>query len=624
MKYSKFIIKNYRAIENSLEIDISKTSLIPIVGINECGKTTILQAIYCFDFINDDEYGGKHLSDTKNLYKTSEKDPPIIAAEINLKYEKLNSLYSEFILSLIEEEKKNKKNEDDEEEVNEEEDDDNDNNVNEIKEIIIETPIANRFPNKIPILKNSFEGFIIIERNLNSKKYTLKNWQVDDIFNIDFHDNFCQYIIRRMPYILYNDDFMDRPPTSIKIPNNRPGILSGWLSIYERLFNSTNHTYSLFSIVKENDSRRRLAILSDVENLINKTLAKAWKTFLLSSHGSINVKLSISPNTDNSDNNKSSNVLDIKIVERIGNRERLFHVIDRSKGFLWFFNFVMKLQFNAKITADAKNTVYLLDEPGSYLHYTAQEKLCNKLVEISTNHGIVIYCTHSHTLLNPQVIPLNNIYIVEKGKSKQIEATPLPQINTKIENNNAYQPIHEALQISAFNYSVTGDCIIAVEGIYDKYSIELFIDLDRNISILPGTSADSIKKNIQFLNGFNKTYIAIWDNDNEGREHYNKAKKFFGEKESEKFDVLPKKNSRDRRMEEMIKPEDLDMMRNELGLDTKTSYERTISTLYFIKKDKRSRIINNISQETKDNFSILKDIINKRFNKSKELMLREE
>ena len=43
----------------------------------------------------------------------------------------------------------------------------------------------------------------------------------------------------------------------------------------------------------------------------------------------------------------------------------------------------MKLEFNPKINGESKNTVYLLDEPGSYLHYTAQEKLCQKLVDVS-------------------------------------------------------------------------------------------------------------------------------------------------------------------------------------------------------------------------------------------------
>lgn len=56
MKYIKFIIKNYRAITNPIEIDIKKNKLVPLIGTNESGKTTILQAIYAFDYANDKEY----------------------------------------------------------------------------------------------------------------------------------------------------------------------------------------------------------------------------------------------------------------------------------------------------------------------------------------------------------------------------------------------------------------------------------------------------------------------------------------------------------------------------------------------------------------------------------------
>ncbi len=605
MKYTGFEIRNYRAIEGPLFIDLSKNSLVPIVGINECGKTTILQAIYCFDYLNDAEYSGKHLKDTKNLYKTSEKFPPVISANVEIKYTQLAELYQDFLYS------KSLKNTTEEiEEIDDENYDENGKeDILDISEISVKLPI------------NKTDKLILsIDRDLTSQKYFIRNWPKYEVYTKLFHNLFSEYLISRLPYILYNDDFMDRPPTFIRIPNIKPKLISGWISIYERLFNSTDEEYSLFKIINESDSRRRDAIISDVQEVINKTLSKAWKTFLLGNHSSLQVKLSIIPNSNNSEIANFKNVLEIKIVEKIQNKERPFHVIDRSKGFLWFFNFVMKLEFNPKIIGDAKNTIYLLDEPGSYLHYTAQEKLCKKLVDISTNHGNVIYCTHSHTLLNPKLIPLNSIYIVEKDKNKNINATRLPQVKTKIESNNAYQPIHEALQISAFNFGTNSHTLIAVEGIYDKYAIELFIDLEKNISILPGTSADSIKKNIQFLNAFNKEYVAIWDNDTEGREHYKKAAIFFGEFESQKFDLLPSKNAKDRRMEEMFNPIDLELINKELGLDKNTSYERTISNLYYAKSEKKKKILKAISEETFNNFKVLKTIIDKRLKISKNLM----
>ena len=55
MKYNKFTIRNYRAIEGPMEINIKKNKLVPLIGTNESGKTTILQAIFAFDYANDKE-----------------------------------------------------------------------------------------------------------------------------------------------------------------------------------------------------------------------------------------------------------------------------------------------------------------------------------------------------------------------------------------------------------------------------------------------------------------------------------------------------------------------------------------------------------------------------------------
>ncbi len=83
MRYTSFTIKNYRAITGPLTIDLNKKSLLPIIGINESGKTTILQAIFAFDSFNDTLNDGLHLSNTSNLYLTS-SPPPLIEAQIEL------------------------------------------------------------------------------------------------------------------------------------------------------------------------------------------------------------------------------------------------------------------------------------------------------------------------------------------------------------------------------------------------------------------------------------------------------------------------------------------------------------------------------------------------------------
>ena len=79
MRYSNFTINSYRAIDGPLEIDLSKESLIPIIGINECGKTTILHALFAFDHNNDSLNDGRQIKDLANLYSVSPKLPKLSA-----------------------------------------------------------------------------------------------------------------------------------------------------------------------------------------------------------------------------------------------------------------------------------------------------------------------------------------------------------------------------------------------------------------------------------------------------------------------------------------------------------------------------------------------------------------
>src|SRR5262245_25904702 len=79
MRYISFTIKNYRGIVAPLTIALDKRVLVPIIGINECGKTTILEAILSFDYFNDKVNEGRHLKDLHNLFSFVDTEPEVSA-----------------------------------------------------------------------------------------------------------------------------------------------------------------------------------------------------------------------------------------------------------------------------------------------------------------------------------------------------------------------------------------------------------------------------------------------------------------------------------------------------------------------------------------------------------------
>ena len=569
MRYLSFTIRNYRAIKGPLKVNLKDKRLIPIVGINECGKTTILQAIYCFDYTNDKEYKGKHLQNIKNLYETIH-DEGSVEAEIACTKPELDKIIENVIIDI------NKK------------------YITKSDGQNFKKIDKNEFLNKA---RNVNGDSVSITRNLNTKNYTFSYLKSEDL---EIQNAIARYIIEReLPYILYNDDFTDRPESVIKIPEERPEQLSGWLAIYERACQAANKEFSLFKLANITDNREKNSILSEIEKNLNNKLTQDWEKFSVDNN-KLKIKLDV-----------NNNELNIQIKETIGGNERFFDVVDRSKGFLWFYNFIMKVRFNAKANIKSgleKDTIFLLDEPGSYLHLNAQDKLCSNLNKISSEDGIVIYCTHSHHLLNPEYIPINNIHITEKKPKKLVQLISINEYKTNIEKKNALQPVYEALGLSPYEVLNENYKIVCVEGIYDKYVIEMFCNLDDNTIVFPGVSADSIKKSIPYFIAYGKKYVAIWDNDKEGREQCEKAKKYFGEEEAKKFKLLPKGNKEKMRMENMFKKEDYEAIIKKLNLNENSTYESIILTAYY--SEIKGKIISCLSEETKQRFNQLSEIIN--------------
>ncbi len=585
MKYNKFRIKNYKSISDEIEIDLSKKSLIPIIGVNECGKTTLLNAICAFDYYNDSlDDKIKHLSDVKNLYKINNL-PAEITAEIFIEKDDLKLIIKEYYDALSEEELKDRR--------------------------------------KKIVLDKDFDSTVIITRIVESRnKSHYKLIAPKLLLNEDEHDDICLEIIDNMPFILYFDDFRDSFPEEIEIPlSPTEKGKSEWVDHIEVLFSQTNSEYSLYSLPKH-EERQIKSILSDVSGFLNKTLTKEWSNFRLDDKDALSISITTGhkktkqfvPSNqvqNNAEPLPDKMTIKFEIKERdINGNERYFYVRDRSKGFYWFFNFVLKLEFNPKQNGSDYNAIYLLDEPGSYLHPNAQSKLCKKLKELSGENK-VLYCTHSHYLLNPSLIPLNSIQIANKNHNNEIEITPFYDFkNSDNTIENSFQTIYDALEVKPFLLDISKSKVLLVEGIYDYYSICLF-NQNQDLHIIPGKSASSLINLISIMIGLKIDFKSLWDNDEEGNQYYNNAINYFGIEQAENafYTLGLAINSKIKIMQDLFDGSDLVLIRSELRLSPRTSFEKTISALYF--SEARNTILKMISKKTRENFERLLSIFNR-------------
>jgi predicted ATP-dependent endonuclease of OLD family len=581
MRFKKFTIENYKGITSPIEIDFTKKSLFPIIGVNECGKTTILNAIFAFDYYNDGyDDSIHHLTDVRNLYSIENKHAQI-SATIDISKEDLKEIIEEHL---------------------------NENNENQPQKKF-------RFPRAYK--QENIELTITRIIDADANPYQISNMEL--FSSIADKQSLIEKIISYLPYILYFDDFKDSFPDKIEIKRTDRDNNQTWLNIIEQLFLQTSPHHNVYELATL-ESRRRKSILGDVAKHLNKSLTKEWANFKLEEKEPLQIAIEYWSEVEESKKELSTigenkliikNTEDVKVTKHYlkfevidkdpdGN-ERFFYVRDRSKGFYWFFNFVMKLEFNPKINGSDNNAIYLLDEPGCYLHSFAQARLCKKLKSLSEKHK-VLYCTHSHYLLNPQVIPLNSIHIANKSDYGQVEL--IPYYNYKVKDNQfptSFQTIFDALHLQPLPYELIHKSTILVEGIYDYYAHLLFAP-KKEINIIPCRGASTISQFISLMIGFKIDYKALWDNDEEGVKELNAATSFFGDDEARKnFCLLPTvKDGKKRILQDLFDGEDIVIIKKELGLNKTTSFEKTISTLYFCPK--RESILKLLTSKTFDNF----------------------
>ena len=482
MKYKSIRIENYKAIKE-LEIDFRERTLIPFIGLNETGKSSILEAIFAFNSSNDNINNSKHISKeyVLNKYEVIATEPLITAKlEIKkeIKEEIVKKIIEEFYYNYSDEEKEN------------------------FKERFIQ-------------LLNEVceENIITIERNLFTEKYKIKsdclkynienrvlNKNDEDI--TDTIEKLLNKMISYIQYSIYIDDFNDRIPKEIQESDN-------WFLYIKEAFKATSEEYTM-DLFKATEEDTKKNILNDVSQKINRDIMETWDNILQNFIKKDEVEKSkIKLEYQNG-------LFRFIICDTTTGKERIFDVSDRSKGFQWFLNFVIKLKYNPNYRNKEEGALFLLDEPGSFLHSSGQKELLKKLKDLSKNNTI-LYCTHLENLIDISVINPKDIEIIKKEKEIRMENFSFSKDK---KDNGSYTPILNSLKLSNFPLDFYDRNVIITEGISDFYFLKILIEkakmLDKNIVIIPGSGVKVLKNLLSLGLGLSYSFPLILDRDEAG------------------------------------------------------------------------------------------------------------
>jgi predicted ATP-dependent endonuclease of OLD family len=499
MKYSKFFIKNFKGI-NELEINLDKIpsgKIFPLVGLNESGKTTILEAINLFQ--NRFKEGEEHKMIHKNEQGVFEDE---IFVEATLKLDDIDK-------KIINSELKNQKLE-----------------IEKPLEII---KITKKYIfDGVDLKEKGYEEIFDFDLNVKSKR--AQNFTNLNSKDNELYEKIKEKIIGLIPKILYFENFIFDFPEKIyleKLDNSyitKTETQEEYRNISQDILSSINIKYNLQKhilnrIKSTNESGKQALkqILNEMAQKLNSTIVKSWQDiFPTSSPKSLEIIY---------DKDEDGCYLQFKIKEGAS-----FDINEMSLGFRWFFGFLLFTEFRKKRKGEDGEYLFLFDEPASNLHPKSQKKLL-KLFDKLTTHSKIIYSTHSHYLLNPKFL-LSSFVVKDEGiKEKDSGNIDLENYKQDIKaeyyktfiGNSKNQETHFQPILNCLDYIknpfTPSQKIVFVEGKYDYYTfkwIKELLSLNLDFNFYPGGDQKYPKIFREYIAN-NKKFIVIFDSDKAGK-----------------------------------------------------------------------------------------------------------
>jgi predicted ATP-dependent endonuclease of OLD family len=530
MKITKFDIRNFKGITNaSIHLaDGTPGNVGMLIGLNESGKTTILEALS--HFVTEDK-------DTATLVGTVHQRSSIqdlIPKDKKAAFTGFISISANVLL---------------------EEDD-----VNELSDLFEKE-------HNLVLDKESLAKTVVVERVYEFKDsnhehthtwwrriyFPLKTKKAKKFISYSSEEPHrkmwlvaVNFLNSRLPKIVYFPTFLFDFPDRIYLEDNDNDEINSYykqviqdvldshgegLSVQkhiieriERVRNEHPSATSFMALLFGRDEKKQIdAVLQIAANQMTKVIFGSWNEILNRNVAGKRIQIEWLLNAERD----NAPYLEISIEDG-----QTFKLSERSLGFRWFFSFLLFTQFR-KDRRNNGSTIFLFDEPAANLHSKPQMKLLESFGRIAQGTNYIFYSTHSHYMVNP--LWLERAYIVENKvtdyddddvasfaiKKTDISAIPYRSFVGSYPTKTTYfQPVLDALEVT-FSPMIKSKRALIVEGKNDYFPILYFCrlnDSDHIPEIYPSNGAGSASALISLFRGWGVEFKILLDDDRSGRE----------------------------------------------------------------------------------------------------------
>ena len=272
-----------------------------------------------------------------------------------------------------------------------------------------------------------------------------------------------KYASPLMPKFVYFGDY-DVMPGKVSIPDliNRrdAGTLNrGELALLSLLDMAD---VSLEDFHKTDRHERLIRELENSGNVISEEVFDYW-----SQNTDLEVQLEVLPAEDGAV--APLNVGPILQIRVRNQRHKVSVPFDeRSRGFVWFFSFLA--YFNKLEEAEDNDLILLLDEPGLSLHGRAQEDLLKLIDQRLAPEHQVLYTTHSPFMVSPKQLQRVRTVVDQDQVGTKVSAEIL-----KADTDTAF-PLLAAMGIEMTQTLFIGENTLLIEGPSDLIYLDVLND----------------------------------------------------------------------------------------------------------------------------------------------------
>ena len=614
MNFLKFRIQNFKGIEDTtLNLNqVPSANIFTLIGLNESGKTTVLEALNFWSYSQESKDTIECLG-----FQTIQDDYELIPIGETSNFSKSSSVSATLKLNTIDEAKIKKYAENECNFILTE-------SINEI-----EIKKSKSFENSKCTKSNNFWTINLVGKTKGRSK---------KIISLDAESETWQCIVayirdNLLPTILYFPNFLFDFPEKIYLEDIAGDIKKQkehafYKEIIQDLLDSLNQSLNIQTHIidrrrsgDDNDENSLRKVLLDLSKELNNNILGAWNEIF--KRKIANKRILVEAKIDKE--------IDKVYLEFLIEDDGYFSINQRSLGFRWFFAFLLFTKYRGFRSRKSNNILFLLDEPASNLHTTAQLRLQKSLGEMAKSNCKFIYTTHSQYLINSKW--LETTYIVKNEglsydsdenidefspKKTKITVHPYRQFISEYPDQTSYfKPVLDIIDYKPSQLDMIPD-VVMVEGKNDFYTFKYFEDIifnkqNNKYKFLPGLSCEKLYPLIQHYLAWGKNFIIILDGDKAGLDAKKEYIEQFGNIVKDKIYSYQDISSlaKSGKLEDYIIKEDKIKLQQIANPTSKTynkkTFNRTLQELYLTQKNF------DFSDESKSNIKTILDFIDSKF-----------